>query len=516
MPKKLITLISVFLIMGLVFTGAGLVNEASAGSPKRLQVAMISEPASLDVHLVPDVPSYWVIEQTGNRLVRFNESMELEPELATSWEWIDDLTIEFTLREGVTFHNGEPFTAQDVKFTLERRLDPDLGSPNMRFVQEIDLDTIEVIDDYTIRFSTSRPFAPFLNNLAHSSGVILNQKAVEQYGDEYGQNPVGTGPFKFVEWSSGDYVLLERYENYWEGPAKVDELQFRFIEQASNRTIELETGRVHIAEDIAPSDLDRIDNHPNITLLRDLDLMVSYAGMNNKREPFNDVRVRQAMNYAVDTEALVEAVYEGLGQKAQAPVNYTILNPGDQAGEIKQYGFDPEKAKQLLAEAGYPDGFTFTAITDPFDQRVNSAEIVQAYLSQIGVTMNIEIVEWSVLLDRAGNRGDYDMMFLSWTSSSGDPEMATRPFYGGAHGAAGNRVWYQNDRVDELLELGMQEPEWEQRWEYYMEAQKIIAEEAPWIFIQFGEQAIGVRNEVTGFEIHPNSRHRFHKVDIVN
>lgn len=508
--NTLFVLLSCLLIMGLV-VGLGTV---SADSPKRLRVAMISEPASLDVHLVPDVPSYWVIEQTGNRLVRFNENMELEPELAVSWDWIDDLTLEFKLREGVKFHNGEDFTAYDVKYTLERRLDPDLGSPNMRFVQEIDLDTIEIIDDYTIRFSTKSPFVPILNNLAHSSGVILNQKAVETYGEEYGQNPVGTGPFKFVEWSSGDYVLLERFDDYWEGPAKVDELKFRFIEQAANRTIELETGRVHVAEDISPSDLQRVEDHPRIDLYRDLDLMVSYAGMNNNRAPFDDVRVRQAMNYAIDTEALVEAVYEGLGRKAAAPVNFTILDPGDQADEIKQYGYDPEKAQALLADAGYPDGFEFTVITDMFDQRVNTAEIMQAFLSQIGVQMNIEIVEWSVLLDRAGNRGDYDMMLLSWTSSSGDPEMATRPFYGGAQGAAGNRVWYQNDEVDRLLELGMQETDVEQRYQYYLDAQKIIAEEAPWVFIQFGEQAIGVREEVSGFTIHPNGRHRFNNVEL--
>lgn len=491
-----------------------LTTGISAQETKRLIVAMISEPASLDVARVPDVPSYWVIEQTGNRLVRFNEDMELEPELAESWEWLDDLTLEFYLREGVVFHNGEPFTAHDVKYTLERRLDPALGSPNAAFVRQIDLDTVEIIDDYTIRFSTQSPFVPILNNLAHSSGIILNQKAVEKYGEDYGQNPVGTGPFKFVEWASGDYVRLERFDDYWEGPALVDELEFRFIEQAANRTIELETGRVHIAEDIAPSDLQRIENHPQIDLIRDLDLMVSYAGMNNKRAPFDDIRVRQAMNYAIDVETLVEAVYEGLGTKAQAPVNFTILDPEETLADIKQYPYDPAKAQELLAEAGYPDGFEFTLITDMFDQRVNTAEIMQAYLSMIGVRMNIEIVEWSVLLDRAGNRGDYDMMLLSWTSSSGDPEMSTRPFYSGAHGGGGNRVWYTNEKVDELLEAGMRETDPIKRYNLYREAQIIIAEEAPWVFIQFGEQAIGVRKEVSGFVIHPNARHRFHTVSL--
>ncbi|ABR48046.1 extracellular solute-binding protein, family 5 [Alkaliphilus metalliredigens QYMF] len=510
---KKIMLAAVMLILVLSLIACNSIGEpSSVEGVKRLTVAQMAEPASLDVAAVSDVTSYWVIEQTGDRLVRLDNDMNLVPDLAENWEWIDDLTLEFYLREGVKFHNGEDFTAHDVEFTLKRRLDPDFGSPNFAFARDIDVDSIEVVDDYTIRFSTSRPYAPILFNMAHSSGVILNQKAVEEHGEDYGQNPVGTGPFKFVEWTPGNHVLLERFDEYWGGPADYEELQFRFITSSSNRLIELETGNVHIAESIAPSDLGAVESNNNMSLMRGMSVTTNYFGLNNNREPFNDVRVRQAMNYAIDVDTLIGVVYEGLGSAATAPMNTQVLDPGDRSDEIYQYGYDPDKARELLEEAGYPDGFEFSIMIDSNDTRVHTAEIVQNYLGEIGIKANIENVEWAVLLERAGNENDYDAVIMSWTTSTGDPEMASRPFYPPFAGAAGNRVFYQNHEVETILTEAMAETDISVREDMYIDAQIIIAQEAPWVFLHFGEQAVGIRSSIEGFELHPGQRHRLYDV----
>jgi len=287
MKKAGFAVLTVLLIVGLIFT-AGLENS-EAQSPKRLVVANFADANSLDPQMVSDTASFWIQNQMYEGLVRRTPDMGVQPALAKDWEFIDDRTVEFYLREGVKFHNGDEFTAHDVKFSYERLLDPEFGSPGASRLAMVDIDNVEIIDDYTIRIPTKEPFAAILTYLAHSASLIISQSAVEEYGADFGENPVGTGPFMLKEWRQGDQVELVKFDDYWGGAAQIDELVFRAIPEGTSRTIELETGGVQVSRGIARVDLDRVDEHPNLTLHLYEALRINYMGFNHEAEPFNDL-----------------------------------------------------------------------------------------------------------------------------------------------------------------------------------------------------------------------------------
>jgi len=331
--RKLLMLLSLILAFAVTIVGCSSPTTSDApGSSEDekgpvkdiLIVAQGADAKTLDPHGSNDQPSSRVIKQINESLVLQDENMELQPGLADSWEKIDELTFEFKLKQGVKFHNGEELKASDVKFTLLRALE----SPNVgHIVGAINADGIEIVNDYTIRLATTEPFAPLLAHLAHTGASILNEKAVTEAGDDYGQNPVGTGPFKFVKWTNGDSIELTRNDDYHGELAKVKDLTFRNISEATNRTINLETGEVDIAYDILPSDVKRVDADKDLTLYRDVNLSTTYIGFNTQKAPFDDARVRQAINYAVDAESIIEAVMEGVGKQANGPLGPNVSLP---------------------------------------------------------------------------------------------------------------------------------------------------------------------------------------------
>ncbi|WP_129600378.1 glutathione ABC transporter substrate-binding protein [Anaerophilus nitritogenes] len=513
--KKIAVLLSFILILALFATGCG--NNQSApegdsgpGTPTDKKDVLIvgqgADAVSLDPHATNDQPSSRISKQIYETLVTQNEEMELQPALAESWEPIDDLTFEFKLKQGVKFHNGEPFTSKDVKFTLLRGLDsPHIG----HIVGSIDPNSIEIIDDYTIRISTKDPFAPLLAHLAHTATAILNEKAVTEFGDDYGQHPVGTGPYKFDSWVNGDRVELVRFDDYHGKAPAIGKVIFRNIPENTNRTIELETGGIDIAYEIPPTDVSRVESNPDLVLQRNMNLSTTYLGFNCNKEHFKDVRVRQAINYAVNMEAIVKSVYKGVGAPSKGPLGPNVWASNQ---NLTPYEFNVEKAKKLMAEAGYADGFKTNIWTNDNQQRMDIAEIVQNQLKAINIDAEVKVVEWGAFLDGT-TAGEHDIFILGWVTVTGDPDYGLYPlFHSSQHGAGGNRSFYVNEKVDALLDQGRTSVDPAVREKAYIEVQQIIKDEAPWVFTWSGEDLAGVRSNVKGFKQHPAGHHKVYTV----
>lgn len=480
-----------------------------ADEEEELIIAQGADAVSLDPHGQNDQSSSRVRVQMFDTLLMQDKNMEFQPLLATSWEQIDDLTVEFKLREGVKFHNGEDFGAKDVIYSIQRAIaSPQAG----HIVDMIDGDKLEEVDNLTVRVVTKEPFGPLLAHLSHPAAAITNEKAVTDAGDDIDITPVGTGPYKLKEWARGDYIILERNDDYWGEPAKTKTIRFRAVSENANRTIELETGGVHIAYDILPNDISKVEDNPDLQLFRDKNFSTTYVGFNAQKEPFDNKLVRQAINHAVNMDEIVEAVYYGTGNKASGPLgaNVTFANT-----ELAPYEYNPELAKEMLAEAGAED-ISLVIWTNDNKIRMDIAEIMQNQLQAVGINATSEVVEWGAYLSQTA-AGEHDMFILGWTTVTGDADYGLYAlFHSSQFGDAGNRTFYKNERVDELLDIGRTATSVEDREAAYKEAQEIIREDAPWIFTWNGEDLTGASNRVSGFELHPAGHYRLHNVSLGN
>src|SRR5690606_19373416 len=507
MARRSLTFVLAALLVIFAAVGAG----AQIAAAQTLRVAIGADAVSLDPHQTNDQPSSQVMRQIYDTLIVQTEDLELEPGLAVSWTQLSDVEWEFKLREGVKFHNGETFTARDVKFTFERLLNPPPGvAATAAFLIDGIVDEIEIVDDYTIRIKTAFPFSPLLSHLAHTALSILNEKAVTEAGLDYGTRVVvGTGPYKFESWESGSAITLVRFDEWWGGKAHSERLSFRPIPEDPVRAIELETGGVDIAYQLAPVDYLRLKDHPDIVISSVETLSTTYIGFNAQKPPFDDPRVRQAINYAIDKETMVEVVYEGRAIPAKSPISAKVFghNP-----DLEPYPYDPEKARELLAEAGYPNGFSTSIWTNENFQRIQFAEIVQAYLAEVGIDVEINVMEWGAYLDQTA-AGNHEMFILGWVTVTADADYGLYPlFHSSQYGRPGNRTFWSTPELDELLETGRTAGDPDVRLEAYYKAQEIIAREAPWIFLLVTLDDHGLRSNIEGFVPHPAGHHRLYQV----
>lgn len=490
----------VLLVLAVAFAGFG-VTQAQT-----LTVAQGADPVTLDPHGQNDQPSARVRAQIFETLVNHGYNLEIIPGLAKSWEQIDEITWEFKLEENVKFHNGDDFTAADVKYSFERI--KELPSPAAFLIDEVK--EVMVIDDYTVQIILVQPFAPILAHLAHPSNAIVNRRSVEEAGDNFGsQVAIGTGPFEFVEWIAGSHVELRRNENYWAEPAKVERVIMRGIPENTVRAIELETGGADIVYNIAPIDELRLTGMSGIKMDKYETLSTSYIGFNVEKEPFDNLLVRQAINYALDVEAIVDYIYTGQASAVTGPLPSLVWASRT---DLPGYDYDPEKAKELLAEAGYPDGFSTTIWTNDNPLRMQIAEMFQADLADIGVDVEVLIVPWATYLEDTA-AGKHDMFILGWVTVTADPDYGLWAlFHSSQMGDPGNRSFYANARVDELLELGRSEGDPERREAIYAEAQALIVEEAPWAFLLATSEVNGLQENIEGFVPHPAGHHKLSTV----
>jgi peptide/nickel transport system substrate-binding protein len=508
--SKLCALLMTIALSFTMLAGCGSSNSASEKTEKEamdtIVVGVAAEPKALDPQVVSDTPSSNALVQIYENLVTQDKNMEIKPDLAESWKQIDDLTYEFKLKKGVKFHNGEELKASDVKFTFERAAK---SARISHIVGQVDAEKIEVVDEYTVRIPTKEPFSALLPSLCHTGACILNEKAVTEAGEDYVNSPVGTGPYKFAEWKKGDSVSFERFEDYHGEKAKTKKILFRVIPENTNRTIELETGALDIAYDIGANDVSKIEENEELDIYRKVNFSTNYLGMNTMKEPFDELKVRQAINYAMDVDSIIASVYEGIGKPATGPLAPNVWGCNK---DLKPYGYDIQKAKDLMKEAGLANGFKCTLWVNDKKERIDIAEIVQAQLKEINIDIEIQVLEWGAYLEKLG-KGEHDMFILGWNTTTGDPDTGLfAPFNSANKGTGGNRAFYNNPRVDELLAEGRKTFEPEKREKIYYEAQQIIRDEAPWLFLNNKETIVGAKKIVKGFEVHPNGAHKLSNV----
>ncbi|TSB44653.1 glutathione ABC transporter substrate-binding protein [Alkalicoccobacillus porphyridii] len=483
----------------------GSTEEGSGGD---LVIDTQSEAIALDPHIVNDVPSGNVQSNIYETLVFFDEDMNVQNGLAEDWSQVDETTLEFTLREDITFTDGEPFNAEAVEANIERITDEAIASQRA-FLFE-DIVEINVVDEYTIQFITEQPNAALVYSFAHNGGSMISPAAIEEDyaameggadpGSVISPNPVGTGLFTLDEWNSGQSIRLVKNEDYWNEPAKLDSVTFQVVTEGGTRLANIETGSAHVSEPTSPSDVNRIENSDTMELLETESLNISYIGFNTQAEPFDDVRVRRAISMAINSEDIVNNLFNGYGIPAEGPMAPGVIGYDDALEPIE---YDPEAAEELLAEAGYGDGFSFTISTNDTQERQDLATFVQAELEKIGLDVNIEILEWGAYLEQTG-QGNTEMFVLGWSSATGDADYALAPlFHSDNVGAEGNRSFFENEEVDALLTEAKYELDNTKRNELYSEAQQLIIDEAPMLFTHHKVDLNAYSSNVHGLYRHP-------------
>ncbi|TVR68800.1 MAG: glutathione ABC transporter substrate-binding protein [Spirochaetaceae bacterium] len=471
-----------------------------------LVVGMPGDPRSLDPQRTNDQPSARVMKQIYDTLMYQTEDLDVTTNgLVESYEIVSEREFAFTLKQGVKFHNGEELTANDVRFTFERMRE--VNAPAAFLVAA--LDRVEVVNDYEFIMHLQFPFGPFITHLAHPATAILNERAVLAGGDEYDRNPVGTGPFSFVEWRSGDSLTLQRFDDHFRGPAASERIVFRIITEDTQRTIALETAEVDLIYDVGPNDFEAVAAMPDVVSFQTQGLTTFYMGFNARKEPFDDARVRRAINLALDVESATDVAFRGFATAARGPLAPTVQFANT---NLPGYGYDPEEARRLLGEAGYGDGFSTSIWTNDNPIRIMYAEIFQEQLRAVNIDANIEIVEWAPYLDRTA-RGEHDMFMLGWVAVTGDADYGLYSlFHSSEFGDAGNRTFWANSEVDQLLDEGKTNPESAAREAAYMRAQEIIFQEAPWVFLAFRDDLAATRDYVEGFRPHAAGHHVLYNV----
>jgi peptide/nickel transport system substrate-binding protein len=487
---------------------AGLLMIATASvaiAQDTLTVAMAQDAKTLDPHGSNDLASNTVMNQIYQNLLMLDSEGKLVPQLAESYEQLDGKTYRFKLRKGVLFHNGEELKASDVVYSFRRAISPK-GSAVSTYASAIDPEGFETPDDYTVIIRTKEENTPFVASLSHVGfGCIINEKATEEAGDDYGQRPVGTGPYRFVSWTKGDRIVLERFDKF-SGPAPVAEtMVIRPITEATTRTIELETGAVDIALDITPNDMKRVEENDDLRLLRKVGNMTSYIGINTAKAPFDDIRVRRAISLAIDAEGICDVVFRGVGSLPKSPMSPGVMYYDD--GQ-KAQGYDVEAAKKLLEEAG-ATGMKIQIWTSDRKDRVDTATFAQAMLLEVGIEAEIKVLEWGAFLEGL-KAGQHDLFVLGWIPSVPDPSFALDACF--TTGSVWNFSRVSDPSIDELLKKGKTIPNGEERASVYGELQSKINDYLPWVYTQNNEFLIGTGKSVKDFEPSSNGVHHLYEV----
>ncbi len=480
----------------------------SASGESQLTVAIGTDASTFDPHFTTDTATEVLNKNLYNNLVRFNAKMEIVPDLATKWVVSPDgLAWTFDLRDGVKFHDGTAFNAEAVKVNFERVLDQKTGSPRRSVLGMIK--SIEAISPTRVKITTAYPTGSFLQQLAHPVAAIISPAAIAKYGKDLSRNPVGTGPFKLKEWVSGDKIVMERNASYFEGAPRIGQLVWKIVPEDSSRTMMVESDQADVALRIPVADLQRLRAKSDLSLLEGPTVMTMYVALNNSRGPLKDVRVRQALNYAVDKEALVKYIVGNLGIVADAPISQSTWG----YAKIGAYPFDRAKAKELLKQAGYAKGFEMELWTPVgrylMDRQV--AENLQAQLGEVGITVKIRPWEFQALMAEV-KKGQFDSVLLGWSPSTGDADQGLYPvFHSSQFPPNSNRAFYSNPQVDKLLVDAQRATNAQVRLDLYRQAEKTIMDEAAWLFLYYPKQVVVTRANVKGVELLPTEHILFAK-----
>ena len=476
---------------------SGTSGDSGSAAKDTLVVAIPDAPSYMDPQVQAAIATFRVTTQMFDRLVSLDNDMNLVPGLAESWDVVDDKTTTFHLRQGVKFHNGEEMTSEDVKYSLERCI----ASSGVNYNYLI-IDTITCDDDYTVTITTKEPFNALLPRLTLDAASIIC-KSADTSPEEFNRHPVGAGPYKFVSWELGGDVVLEAFEDYYKGAPAVKRVIFRTIPEAINRAIGLETGEVDLAYDLGITDLESLAGNDKVTTLTTPSNTVWYLGMNVQKAPLDNVKVRQAIAYALNPQDYIDIVFSGEASLA----HNTMLPAGVEgyAPDTVPYDYNVETAKALLAEAGYPDGFATTLWCADSQVMRDSAVVIQEQLRQIGINAEVKTIEQGQYYSETG-KGEQDLFIMSKTSI--DPDSMLRAMYHTeAFGLSGNRSFWAAPETDEMMDRASTTTDKAEALELYKQIQTIVAENVPLVPIAIEHLNAGMQSNVKGFGLYPGKSH---------
>ena len=459
-----------------------------------------ADPDSLDPANAESNPSEAVNRMMYENIVKFDEKLKIVPGLATKWEQAKDgMSWTFSLRKGVKFHDGTSFNAEAVKVFIERMIGPEKPSRGGLFAPLVS--GAEVVDEYTVKILMKQPFAFFLNNLAHSASGIVSPTALKTYGKDIARRAVGTGPFKFVEWVHGDHLTMVRNDDYWGGKPYLDKIEFKTVKEDSARVMMLLSGDAQVIVRIPSEDIPRLEKDPNVKLDSTETLRVLFVGINCYKKPFNDVRVRQALGYAIDKESIVKNIYQGRALVANNIV--TPLTTG--YVPLTAYPYDPERAKRLLAEAGFPSGLK-AKLWSPqgrYPKDFEMAQAVQQQLKKAGVDCTLDTMEWAAYLAatrKPPEQADVELFVLGWAPSSAEARWTLYALFTTAEWIpkGNNRFFYSNKEFDEAVDKFTKATTKAEMDKYLKIAQELLMKELPAIPILVTKETIGFTKKLHG------------------
>ncbi|MEC5188103.1 peptide/nickel transport system substrate-binding protein [Geobacillus thermodenitrificans] len=480
-------------------------NHASSGSQgkgnvaQELTYATTSDVVGLSPTLTNDSVSSKVIDQVYETLfVRDPKTMEIKPHLAESYENPNDKTWVIKLKQGIKFHDGTDFNAEAVKYTFDKLRDPKTAAPRASLLEPVE--SVEVKDDYTVVITTKYPYGPMLSALAHSNAAIISPTADQK--QDLMKYPVGTGPFKFVEWVPGDHVTLEKNDDYWQGAPKLEKVTFKVVPEVTTAISMLQTGDVQFIDNIPAEQLSRIEAMKNVQFIKKEGTPVYYLGFNMKKKPMNELAFRQAVSYAINKDEYIQQL-KGLGVKSNSVIGPKVFGY-DESSENVAYIYDPQKAKQLIEEQGYK-GTTVKMLVANTAAHRKMAEIVQAQLEEVGIHTEIESMEWGTFLDSA-RQGKYDITFLSWANLTADGSELFYPNFHSKNAGATNRIFYNNPTFDKLVEESRNAIDPEVRKQKLKEANELLLKDAAVVVMNHGVVTAVVDQSVKGLEIDPTGQ----------
>ncbi|MDR2931859.1 MAG: glutathione ABC transporter substrate-binding protein [Oscillospiraceae bacterium] len=485
-------------------------TDAPSDELKDLIVATGTDASTLDPHLCTDSATEVINKNIYQNLVRYTAEMEIVPELATEWTTSEDgKTWRFTLRDDLKFHDGTDFNAEAVKINFERILAEETASPRRSVFAMIE--SVTVVDPTHVDILTSYPCGSFLQQLCHPAGGMISPAAIETHGIEnLGQNPCGTGPLMLKEWTPGEKLVFDIFQDYYAGAPKVKSVTMNIVPDSSTRAMLIESGQCDVALRLPVTEIERLRGDANLTVTEGSTVMTMYIALNNTKGALQDPNVRRALNLAVDIDSIVKNVVSNFSEAADSVISKHTWGHAS----IGAYPYDPEQAKQLLKDAGHENlEITLWTPVGRYLMDIQVAEAIQAQLADVGVTLNIQQWEFQALMEEV-KKAEFDAVLLGWSPSTADADQGLYPvFHSTQHPPQSNRALYSNADVDTLLEQAREEVDATKRADLYKQAQQIIMDDAAWLLLYYPNQALVTTKDVSGIELIPTEHMLFANVE---
>ncbi|KIG03497.1 glutathione ABC transporter substrate-binding protein GsiB [Caballeronia concitans] len=510
-PFNLRTLVAASAVASIVALG-----PVTAHAQSTAVMAVASTFTTLDPYDANDTLSQAVAKSFYQGLFGFDKDMKIQNVLATSYEASPDAKVyTIHLRQGVKFHDGTDFNAQAVKASLDRVIDP--ANKLKRYNLFNKIDKTEVIDPYTVRITLKIPFSAFINVLAHPSAVMMSPAAIQKYGKDIAFHPVGTGPFEFVEWKQTDDLKVKKFAGYWKkGYPKIDMIDWKPVVDNNTRAALMQTGEADFAFQVPFEQAAALKTSPKVDLIAAPSIIQRYISMNMNQKPFDNPKVREALNYAINKEALVKVAFAGYAVPSEG-----VVPPGvDYATKLGPWKYDPAKARELLKEAGYPNGFETTLWSGyNYTTAQKIIQFVQQQLAQVGVKASVEALEAGQRVQRVDSAPDpatapVRMYYIGWSSSTGEADWAISPLLGSSSmpPKLANTAYYKNDNVDADLQKALATTDRTEKAALYADAQKRIWADAPWIFLVTEKVVYARSKRLSGAYVMPDGSFNFDEI----